>query len=211
MPIITSTLEVSIRGVYLGQNVEVVQWYAPAGAAFLTANAQAVGEAYWNDIKTLWRAAHVPTALDLTQSIFVREPGETGAYGEYAIVPGEQQGTRDPSGTGGLMPPYVVVAMRESVSSRVTRPGQKRFWGVNEGDNTDGVLGAGLSSLIDALAVKFDSVITLGAPVATGTLAPIVVRIDRGTGDITASQNVDGHVINPYLSTQNSRKVGRGS
>lgn len=211
MPIITSTLKVAIRGLLLGNQVEVVQWYAPAGAAFLTANAQAVGEAYWNDIKTAWRASHYAGTLDFTQSIFVSEPGVSGAYGEYAIPDDEQVGTRTGVGAGDLLPPYCAAAMRLTVSSRVTRPGQKRFWGLAEGDNVSGQLQAAGIALWEALAPKFDSVITLGAPVATGTLAPIIVRIDRVTGDITASQNVDGHILNHNLSTQNSRKFGRGS
>lgn len=211
MPIVTSTLKIVVRGILLAQRVEVVQWYAPAGAAFLTANATAVGEAYWNDIKTLWRAAHLDSAFDTTTSIYVAEPGESGAYGEYAIPLGEQQGTREEAEFGQYLPPYCVAAVRETVSSRVTRPGQKRFWGFGEIDNVNGILEPDATALVAALMVKFSDVITLGAPVATGTLAPIVVRIDRATGDITASQNVDGFVINPNLSTQNSRKIGRGS
>jgi len=211
MAITASELQIVIRGTLLAQRIEVVQWYRPTGSAFLTADPVAVGEAYWNDIKTSWRACHVPTAVDLTQSIFVSEPGSTGAYGEFAIPAGEQQGTRDVSGTGGLMPPYVAVAVRETVATRVTRPGQKRFWGVNEGDNTDGVLGGALQALVETLMAKFDSTITLGAPVATGVLDPIVVHIDRSTGLPTASQLVTGHVINTNLSTQNSRKIGRGA
>jgi hypothetical protein len=211
MPIVTSTLKIAIRGRLLGQQIEVVQWYAPAGAAFLTANAVAVGEAYWNDIKALWRACHTDNGDDLTQSIFVAEPGATGAYGEFAIPGAEQQGTRPAADLGGFLPPYCAYAMRQTVSSRVTRPGQKRFWGLGESDNFAGAIGTAIFALYEALAPKFTDVITLGAPVATGTLAPIIVRIDRATGAVTASQNVDGHVTNSNISTQNSRKFGRGS
>lgn len=210
MPIVTSTLKIVVRGTLLKQDCEVVAWYAPAGAAFLTANAVAVGQAYWNDIKTAWRACHYATSDDVTTSVFVAEPGDTGAYGEYAVPTGEQLGTRTIPDGENLLPPYCSGAFRQSVSSRVTRPGQKRMWGLGEADNDAGVLQAGYAALLAALAVKFSAVITLGSPVATGTLAPIVVHIDRATGAPTASQNVDGFVINPNLSTQNSRKFGRG-
>lgn len=211
MAITSDRIAVSIRGVYLAQRVEVVQWYRPGGAAFVTATAAGVAEAYWNDIKTLWRAAHAVSALDKTFSVFVQEPGSSGAYGEYAVPSGEQEGTRSNTGLTDLLPATNSVGVRLTVATRTTRPGQKRFWGVWIADNNTGVLGAALAGLVDALAVKFDSIITLGAPVATGVLQPIVVRIDRDTGLPTADQDVIGHVVNPYITTQNSRKVGHGS
>lgn len=211
MAITADKLKFAIRGVFLGQQVEVVQWYRPTGAAFLTADAASVAEAYWNDIKTLWRACHISGAFDHTTSIFVSEPGDSGAYGEFAVPTLEQPGTRDETGLGDFLPPTNSVAMRQTVATRATRPGQKRFWGLLEGDNVNGVLQAGMAALVEALSVKFDSTITLGSPVATGVLDPIIVSIDRATGDITASQLVIGHVLNPNVSTQNSRKFGHGA
>jgi len=211
MPITASDLKIVIRGVYLGQQVEVVQWYRPTGAAFLTADPAGVGEAYWNDIKTAWRACHGATATDKTTSIFVSEPGPSGAYGEFAIPTAEQEGTRSISGLGEFLPPYVGVGVRLTVSTRTTRPGQKRFWGVLEGDNSDGELESALAALVDTLAAKFSSMVTLGSPVATGTLDPEIVHLAGVPAAVTAHQDVAGYIINNNLTTQNSRKFGRGA
>lgn len=211
MPVTAADLKIVLRGSFLGQEVEVVQWYRPLGAAFLTATPEGVGEAYWNDIKTAWRACHVASSEDTTTSIFVSEPGAGGAYGEYAVPAGEQSGTRSATGLGDFMPPYVTVAMRQTVATRTTRPGQKRFWGALEGDNTNGALQAALKALVETLAAKFDSTITLGSPVATGTLDPEIVRLAGVPATVTARQDVAGHLVAAQLSTQNSRKKGRGA
>lgn len=211
MAITASHLKIAIRGRFLSQQVEVVQWYRPTGAAFLTASPEGVGEAFWNDIKTVWRGLFIESVALLTEVIFVAEPGDTGAYGEFPIPSGEQQGTRVISSPGSFMPPYTAIGVRLTVGTRTTRPGQKRFWGMTEADNGDGLAGSNLVAATEAAAAKFSSVITLGAPVATGTLTPEIVRINRDTGAIVAAQDVTGFLVNPELTTQNSRKFGRGS
>lgn len=211
MAITAAHLKIAIRGRFLAQQVEVVQWYRPTGAAFLTATPDGVGEAFWNDIKTVWRGLFVESVALLTESIFVSEPGSSGAYGEYPVPTAEQQGTRVISTPGSFMPPYTAIGVRLTVGTRTTRPGQKRFWGMVEADNSDGIAGSNLYDATEAAAEKFSSVITLGAPVATGTLTPEIVRINRATGDIVAYQDVTGFLVNTELTTQNSRKFGRGS
>lgn len=211
MPITASLLKVQIRGILLGQNVEVVQWYAPTGAAFITATAAGVAEAFWNDIKTDWRACHFDNASDKTTSVVVAEPGDTGAFGEWAIDPSEQEGTRD-SGVGfQAMPPYCVVAVRQTVATRATRPGQKRFWGLGEGDSVNGILQPTLQGLVDTLMAHFESAVILGAPVATGVMTPQVVGLDPATGLPARQQDVIGHVTSVYVGTQVSRKYNRGT
>lgn len=211
MAITASHLKIAIRGSFLGQQVEVVQWYRPTGAAFLTATPENVGEAFWNDIKTVWRDYMWSSGENLTQSVFVAEPGASGAYGEYAVPTAEQQGIRTYASAGNFMPPFIAAGVRLTVGTRVTKPGQKRFWAVVEGDSDAGALQANILAALNALAPKFAGTITLGAPVATGTLTAEVVRINRATGAITASQDVTGYVINPTATSQNSRKFGRGS
>lgn len=211
MAITADKLKIIVRGLIYNQQWENVQWYRPTGSAFLTADAGAVAEAYWNDVKTLWRNI-VPSSAGMTfESVFVSEPGDSGAYGEFSVPIGEKDGTRS-AGVGGQgLQPYAAVGMRLTVANRSTRPGQKRFIGLTEGDNVNGILGADMIAAVEALSVKFDGTITLGSPVATGVLDPIVCRVNRETGEITASQLVTGHVINSNITTQNSRKYGRGS
>lgn len=210
MAITAVDLKIVIRGVLNSQQVEVVQWYRPEGAAFLTADPAGVGEAYWNDIKTLWRSCHRAASNDVTTSILVSEPGASGAYGEFAIPVGEQQGTRAAPTQSEYLPPYCAAAVRLTVATRATRPGQKRFWGLLEEDNSNGALGSAMAALVASLAPKFSSVLTLGAPVATGNLFPEIVHLEGSPEVVTARQDVAGFIVAPNVSTQNSRKIGRG-
>lgn len=200
-------LKVTVQGVIMGQVFNNVQWYVTDGAAFLTADAVGVGEAFWNDIKTVWRAAMATTADLTTRSIKVSEPGPTGAFGEYAIPPGEQQGTR--TATSALMPSFNAAGFRQTVATRTTRPGQKRIVGQMESDVSGQALEGAYITLINAIAPKFCQPIILGAPVATGVLIPVIVKLDAA-GEVIASQEVTGFVTNPDATSQVSRKRGRG-
>jgi len=212
MPVLSGHLQVHIRGVLLGQQVQVVQWYRLDGVAFATATVLGVLEAYWNNIKDVWRATHVADVNDRTLSLFGREAGALAAYAEFAVPVAEQQGTRASGASfAGYMPPFVGAGVKLAVGSGLTRPGQKRFWGLGEGDSVEGVMQAPYLTLVEALAVKFSDQILLGAPVATGVMFPEVVRQEPVTGNILVAQDVTGHVVNNNLTTQNSRKIGRGA
>lgn len=203
-------LKIVIRGTILGQQFQNVCWYQTDGAAFLTADAVGVGEAFWNDIKTVWRAAMIETVALTTDSILVSEPGPTGAFGEFAIPVLERPGTRPSAGLEGLMPTFVAAGIRLTVATRTTRPGQKRVVGMTEADHINNVIQPPYLALINALAPKFAEPIVLGAPVATGVLEPIVTSLDPTTGLVVASQPVTGWVTNVNATSQVSRKVGRG-
>jgi hypothetical protein len=211
MAVSAEDLKIVIRGVHMGQQMEVVQWYRPTGAAFLTATLLGVAEAYWNDIKTTWRACHVANIDDVTTSVFISEPGVAGQYAEFAVPSGEQQGTRSGPTEPQALPPYVAAGVRLTVGSRVTRPGQKRFWGLKESDQSNGLLTAALAALITSLAPKFAGGITLGAPVATGVLWAEIVRVAGVPQVVTARQDVTGFIVAGNVTTQNSRKFGRGA
>lgn len=202
-------LKIVIRGQWQGQVFNNICWYETDGAAFLTADAVGVGEAFWNDIKTVWRAAMATTAELTTTSILVSEPGPTGAFGEFAVPPDEQQGTRTVSPLT-FPPSFNAAGIRLTVATRTTRPGQKRIVGACEQDITGNTLVAGYITLLNNLAPKFAEPIILGAPVATGVLTPIVTRVASIGGAVLASQPVTGWVTNPNATSQVSRKIGRG-
>lgn len=203
-------LKITIRGTILGQRFENVCWYNTDGAAFLTADAVGVGEAYWNNIKAVWRAAMVSLDALRTLAILVSEPGPTGAFGEFAVPPAEQLGTRSDTGLNGLLPAFNAAGIRLTVATRTTRPGQKRIVGGTEADNESGLWSLTYMGLLNALAPKFAEPVTLGAPVATGVLIPIVARVSD-TGDaVLAQQDVTGWVTNRNVTSQVSRKPGRG-
>lgn len=202
-------LKVVIRGRILGQQFQNVAWYVTDGAAFLTATATGVGEAYWNNIKTVWRAAMQAGEQLVTESILVSEPGPTGAFGEFPIPVGERQGTRT-TGVGDYQPAFLAAGIRLAVATRETRPGQKRIVGQLEGDQNQGILQPTYLALINALAPKFAEPVVLGVPVATGVLTPIVARVSPTGDEVLAYQEVIGWATNTFVTSQVSRKPGRG-
>lgn len=213
MAILSPFISISVRGSYFGQRWENKFWYEASGAAFLTATPATVGEAYWNHVKTAWRALTANSNHFSFGSVFVAEPGSTGAYGEYPIPIGEQQGTRGTAAGNDefMLPPFMCVGMRLSVATRMTKPGQKRFAGMTEGDMVSGSWSSGLLALAATLGGVLSNVMALGAPVALGSLAPIVVRSASLEGLVIEQQPVTGYLLNSRPTTQNSRKVGRGS
>lgn len=202
-------LKITIVGTVLSQAFNIVTWYTTDGAAFLTADPAQVGEAYWNDIKGVWRALMPNSAGMRTSLVRVAEAGSTGAYGEYAIPPGEQLGLRSAAGSD-FNPSFMAAGIKQTVATRTTRPGQKRIPGSLEEDGGANVWTSAYMTLLNNLAPKFAAPIVLGAPVATGGLEPIVARLSPDGSTVLASQPVTGFVVNPNQTTQNSRKVGRG-
>lgn len=210
MAIAVSDLRISVRGLIYNQRWQNSQWYRLEGAAFLTATPSGVGEAYWNHVKSAWRGFVVANSFMTFESVFVEEPGSDGQYGEYAVPVGEVQGTRAGGTQNDPMPPFCAAGVRLTVGSRATRPGQKRFIGLVDTDNVIGVLQSAAATALGTLATLLTATMVLGAPVATGSLHPEIVTYNPITHSIEAYQDVTGFVINPNITTQNSRKVGRG-
>lgn len=213
MPITSGTLILTVRYLLLGQKCQTSMAYMPEGAAFLTATAAGVAEAYWNDVKTAWRAmAFNSIASAQFVSVVCREVGGSLGLGEYAIPAGEQAGTRSTGGANGFAPSYVAVGVRLAVGTRITKPGQKRVPFILEDDVLANSASSAVQALADTLAQKWSQPIVLGAPVATGSLIPVVARLDRTNPDVLiAQQEVTGHAVNPFLTSQVSRRYGHGS
>lgn len=210
MAITVSDLKVTLRGQVAGQRWQSGCWYRITGAAFLTATLLGVAEAYWNDIKTTWRTLQMNTPTFTTDELFIEEEGTTGQYATYPIPSAEQTGLRSLSGGMNLSAPFNAFPIRQTVGSRVTRPGQKRYPGVGEQDQNDGSLNGTVLALLGAFAPKVSGGITLGAPVATGVMWAEVCRVDPTTRLIIAKQDVSGFFLPPYVTSQVSRKIGRG-
>lgn len=201
-------LEFSLNTIYLAQQTAMVFQYKvelmpdPGTAAEWA-------EGWWNFVKTTTRALCQSDQAGVFRNVKMRIPSQPdGEYGTYDIPSGEQAGTRS-TGSGGQMPPYVAVGVQLVVGTRVTRPGQKRMPFVTEGDNTAGAVGAALITSTAAWCAVITNSMTLGAPVSGNKLIPVVVSKDA-SGAVTASQPITGYLINPNLTTQNSRKIGRG-
>lgn len=211
MAFTASHIEISLLYTALGQNCVTSRCYTWDGVAVATATPETLGEAWWNHYKTAWRAL-VPSNVLNGQflTVRVREVGGGLAYGEFAIPSGEQQGNR--SGTlESQQPSSLAVGVRFTVASSVTRPGQMRVGFMNEVDTDGNNVDSGFIALVEDLADLYSAPNTLGAPVATGVITPTVVRFGVDNNDIDASQPITGYVVNPFVTTQVSRRRGHGN
>lgn len=175
-----------------------------------TPTAAHYAEAWWNHVKTNYRGLCSVGQGNVFRSVRVLELGNpTGEYGEYAIASGEQPGTRANPTDGDIDAPHSAAGVRLTVSTRLTRPGQKRIGFLTQSDTANGVLGAGYITGLNALMGTMTANMTLGAPAAGVVLVPTVISLNSN-GTIRTSQAVHGYVINQYVTTQNSRKFNRG-
>lgn len=182
----------------------VVVWPAPV-------TAEQAAEAYWNHVKATYRALFPVGWTSAFTSVTVTDISDnTGDFAVYGIPTAERAGTRS-NPAGDPAPPFLALGARLNVGSRVTRPGQKRFAGMYEVDMSGDVAAAGYITLVQNLLNVTSVGIVLGAPAATVSLAPIVVKRDPATGGVLTFQNVTSYTINSRLTTQNTRKIGRGN
>lgn len=211
MAITSGLVEIILRYTFLGQKCETPSYWSPGGAAWVTANATQGAEAWWNEVKTVWRAMAVTSGSLTFDSVFFQEIGGGLEYGEYAVPSGEREGTRDGASLGAFLPAYVAVGCRLSVTTRATRPGQKRFPFPTEADNNDGHVEAAYLSLVAAVAEKYSTPLIMGAPVATGTLTPQVAGFTGSPPTLRAQQEAVGYVLNGLFTSQVSRRPGHGA
>lgn len=211
MPVTGGHAKISIRYTYLGQKCENVQFFRLTGTAFATATMEGVLEAYWNDIKDAFRSLFSTSAdVSTIDSILGEEVAGLEGFAEFAIPPDERVGTRSAGSDGLWLNSFSALGMRQTVGTRVTRPGQKRFPMLREGDVSGNALTGAIIDYYDPALNKFIDPITLGAPVATGVMQPEVGK-SVASGFPTVYQDVTGKVVNPNVTTQVSRKVGRGA
>lgn len=168
------------------------------------------GEAWWNHVKTTTRALQLSAFGDIFSSVVVRELNNpSGELGEFDIPTGERAGTRSAPAQSNGMPLFVAAGARLTVATRLTRPGQKRMYGLAEEDNVTGAMQSAYKALFTSWLNVITSPMTLGAPAAGVVLAPAVFKRDP-SGTVVAAQVVTGYVINNNLTSQTTRKFGRG-
>jgi len=205
-----SLIEVSLE--MLADNQQTMNVYQYRVSSYTgSAGAPEIAEAWWNHVLTTYRALVVTTTTRIFNEVTVRElNAPTGALATWGIPAAEEDGTRSAGSLGSFLATFMAVGVRLNVGTRVTRPGQKRIWGLTEGDVAGNNISATYIGLVEDLMDVALSTITLGAPAALVELTPIVCRKDS-TGAVTASQDVMSYTINPLVTSQVSRKVGRGS
>lgn len=203
-------LEITLVQSFLnsGEVLNVFQY--EVGGSFGTSSAVDWAVSWWNHVKSTVRAI-CPSNASPFRSVKIREMDDpAGAYGEFSIPTGEWVGTRTPPG-GDWLPQFVSAGFRMTVGTRATRPGQKRFAYLAEGDCDGTYIAPSYLTPFTAMAAVLVNDMTLGAPVAGGLLHPIVTRKDPASGAVTAWQRVTGAVVNPLITSQVSRKFGRGA
>lgn len=210
MAITSGLVNIILRYTFLAQQCQTGSYWSPGGAVWLTANAAQGAEAWWNEVKDEWRATVPDTAEATFDSVFFQEIGGGLEYGEYAVPVGERRGTRSGTGFSTFLPPYVAVGCRLSVTTRVTRPGQKRFPFAGEIDNASGVVDPAFLALVAPVAALYSTPLIMGAPVATGTLTPQVARFDPVDDHLVAQQEAVGFVLRGTFTSQVSRRPGHG-
>lgn len=211
MPVTAPHIKVLFRYTYLGQKCQNVQWFRPVGAAFLTATMDGVLEALWANMEADLRQI-TPASLTLASwdSLLGEELGGGGSFAEYPVPDAERVGTRAGGADSDLIPSFNAGGFRQTVGTRATRPGQKRFPFLMESDVSNNELGATYKSFLEAIAIRFSNPVVLGTPVATGVLQPEVGGTEV-SGVPTVFQDITGFVINPDVTSQISRKKGRGA
>jgi hypothetical protein len=205
-----SQIEITLNMDLLGNQALNVYQYdvdtLPGGVAAVD-----IANAWWQHVKAAYRALATATFNTPFQSVRILELNNpVGDFAEYSIPTGERAGTRPTPTDGVALAPFDAVGVRLVVGSRATRPGQKRLPFLTEEDQGAGILQPALTALVVTLMNLLTTSITLGAPAALAVLAPIVTRKDA-SGTVTASQPITGYLINPNVTTQNTRKYGRGS
>lgn len=211
MPITGSEIKITVRYTYLEQKCENVQYYRPVGAAFLTATMDGVLEAYWNTVKSAFRAIMTDNLPDASWDSILGEEIDGGlSFAEFPIPVLERVGTRATTGLGEPLLSFAAGGFRQTVATRLTRPGQKRFPFLFEADVIRNVLGGAYLALLAAVADFFCTDVPLGVPVLTGVLSPEVVHDPTPSRPTRATQLITGFIINPDVTSQVSRKKGRG-
>ncbi len=104
------------------------------------------------------------------------------------------------------LPPNVTYTFRLLRETLATRHGYKRFSGVAESMQNNGVF-AGNQAIIDNLRGELASDVQ-PAPSVVPLMAPVIVRKDA-TGAVIAVNNIGGSDFRG-IGTQNTRKIGRG-
>lgn len=118
---------------------------------------------------------------------------------------------------GECLPPYAAWAFRLNRTTTASRNGQKRYIGVSEADQVNGVAVSGMATLFDAVEAVIGAPLPASAPNTT-SYTPRIFR--PGKESVTIPAKIIPAVVQAVfpvgeaqyvsLSTQNTRKFGVG-
>lgn len=202
---------IKLRMTLLGQKIQVARTGYLSGGLIDTSTASQVAAAWWDTVKDAWRALNASNDGSATfDSVVLEENVPEGILGEYPIPDAEREGTRT-GVTTTFLPSFVACGVRLTVDTRATRPGQMRLPFLTEQDVAlNAIVGSYLSLAADVAAFYVGQQQLSVIPenyvwdnqvwsVANPPIYPAV------------SQAITGYAVNPYVTTQNSRKLGRGN
>lgn len=136
-----------------------------------------------------------------------------GAEADYAIPTGDQVGEN----TAECLPPSAAYSIRFTRPSNQFRHGFKRFAGVPEDKQSAGYVGSSAMAVLDSvgngLLDGFNPYDSSNAPRVLVTLTYVLQRaVVNGVSLTTPVYGRPiGKVVSPAVSSQNTRKYGRGS
>lgn len=212
MPVTTNPIKITLRYVYLGQECENIQWYFGGGAAFVTATMPEILAAYWANVMDAWHAIlYDDLSINSMNSILGEAVGGDLDYAEFPIPVDERTGDRSVGTDGQPLPGTLAGAVRLTVGTRQTRPGQKRAAFIGEANINGNDLDPTYLAVLADWGETFSTERLLGAPAATAVLIPVITKFSGEPLALTDWQDVTGQIVNPYASSQVSRKRGHGS
>lgn len=201
-------IEIALRGSG-GDEFRNVWDYELQGVIAPTVSAAHMAEAWWNHVKAPYRAIYgtsLGASFEKVRCKSLMSP--TGDAGEFGIPVAEQTGTRTPP-AGDVAPVFLATGVKLVVGTRATRPGAKRFNGMYEADFNLNNVSPTFMNLCGALCAAMLPNFVLGAPAAGAQLNPVVVRLST-IGTASVWQPWDSYIVNPLITSQVSRKLGRG-
>jgi len=201
-------LRLSFRYTYLGQSCQNVQFYQIVDEEAADSTVLELVTGIWNSLKTEFRAvASTSTNVNAFNSVLGQEIGGTEEFGEYTIPTGERAGTRVAGDDGEWVAGIMAIGGKQTVATRQTRPGQKRFPFIREGDISGNSFGSGILALYEPLFSEFSTQRTFTVTAGVANLNPVVVHFPSELDPEQREQVITGYQLNPLITSQVSRKA----
>ncbi len=169
----------------------------------------ALCEGWWNHVKTAYRGVACTPWTTAYMSVFAEQVNAVGGgYGVYPIAAGENGGSRAPGSAPAstVMNTWSAIGMRLNVDTKQTRPGQKRLWGLVEGDVSGNNLESAPYVAATALGAVMDDSMNLGAP-ALAVVCHMVVRRTAPDDVVSVVQPVASASVSARVRSQVSRRI----
>lgn len=181
--------------------------------------ASALGVSFRNNVIPDWRSAAI-NALTFDTIEVENLFDDTDVWTDVLAVTGNRAA---PSGTPSeFMPTFTALGVTLDGAGKQVRDGKKRFAGLWEGDSASGFTAAGVVAAYQPLLTRLSQDRDYGGVTGAGGFAPVVVaRVREMVADQeryrlprtqleTVFKRITEAALSVIISTQNSRKFGKG-